>query len=389
MVECADPVRSIRQLYRAAYGRDARIFSAPGRVNLIGEHTDYNDGFVLPFAIERRAFVAAHRRRDRKVRVSSANMKGHGEFDLDRAVQTRRGNWLDYVEGTARVLDRPDDELTGADLLIDSHIPIGAGLSSSAALELSVGLALASLSGRKVAPLHLALAAQRAEHEYVGTQSGIMDQYIAALGQSGHALLVDCRSLESRSVPLTLDDHAILVCDTGVKHELASSAYNRRRSECQEGIRLIRGKLPHVRALRDVSTAEFSDVAKVLPEPIRRRCRHVITENERTLAAERRLQLSDFVALGRLMAESHHSLKYDYEVSSNELDLCVEVALAAKGVCGARMTGGGFGGSTITLVERQAIAAVSDSLAREFDSKYGRRPDLFVTRATEGAREHE
>jgi galactokinase len=380
---------ALRSAFRSTYGSEPRLFSAPGRVNLIGEHTDYNDGFVLPMAIERRTAVAAQRRNDRLVRVRSLSIDKAESFDLDAPGPKQRGSWLDYVEGTAQALEARGTRLVGADLLIDTEVPGGSGLSSSAALEIAVGLALSSLApGSAPSGVELALAGQAAEHEYVGTMCGIMDQFIAALGQKDHALLIDCRTLEPSPVRVQLPGAAIVVCNTKVSHELASSEYNQRRLECESGVRLLQQELPGIRALRDVSVAQLQGLEKLLPEPIRRRCRHVVSENERTLLAAKALSNNELPTFGKLMLASHESLRRDYEVSCAELDLCVEIASAVPGVYGARMTGGGFGGCTVNLVAANAIAELTAALETGFAARFGKKPDIFATRAGAGAMEH-
>jgi galactokinase len=382
-------IEAVRGEFRSTYLKSPRIFSAPGRVNLIGEHTDYNDGFVLPMAIDRRTVVAAARRDDSKVKVKSKSFAKSEEFDLEHPGPKQRGSFLDYVEGTAQALKERGIALAGADLLIDSDIPLGAGLSSSAALEISVGLALSSVADENdLTRVELALAGQAAEHVYVGTTCGIMDQFIASLGQSDHALLIDCRTLDATPVPMAPPGIVLLVCDTTVKHELASSEYNKRRSECQEGVDILRQVLPRVRALRDVSVAQFEEHETRLPDLVRRRCRHVVTENARTLAAARALLKNELTEFGRLMVSSHRSLKQDYEVSCPELDLCVDVATSTPGVYGARMTGGGFGGCTVNLVTDRAAPGLADELRRELERRHGRKAEIFACRASEGAIEH-
>jgi galactokinase len=376
--------------FSARFPGTPRVFSAPGRVNLIGEHTDYNDGFVLPLAIEARTYVAGSPRADRRVRVYSAAFDGSFEFDLDAARPPQpRGQWYDYVEGTARTLEARGFSLSGVDLSISSTVPAGAGLSASAALEVSVGYALLRLSGHaQPGRLALALAAQTAEHDYVGTRCGIMDQYISALALSDQALLVDCRSLEARPVPLTLGTRRIVVCDTRVRHALASSEYNRRRSECEQGVALLAAFLPSITALRDVSESQLSEHASALPPVVLRRCRHVVSENARTLQAVQALERGDLSELGALMTASHRSLRDDYEVSCPELDLAVDTALAVPGVYGARMTGGGFGGCSVSLVEAEAVPRLFERLAARFDTELGTKVGLFATLAYEGVREH-
>lgn len=369
------------------YGRAPRLFSAPGRVNLIGEHTDYNEGFVLPMAIDRETMVAAAVRDDRRVRAFSLNVNEAVEFDLDHRGTPRRGLWLDYLEGVAWALEQDGVRLRGADLMISSDVPTGAGLSSSAALEVSVGLALACVSGKDMDRVKLALAGQRAEHEYVGTKCGIMDQFVAALGRAGHALLIDCRNLTASRVPLDTSRTRIVICDSVVKHELSSSEYNTRRAECERGVEILREVMPEIRALRDVSVADFERYEESLPEPLRRRCRHVVTENERTLLAADALRRADMEEMGRLMKLSHNSLRDDYEVSCAELDLLVEIAGNFHDCLGARMTGGGFGGSTVNLVRRDALEEFQGVISREYSRVTNTSPTIYVSDAGEGAKE--
>lgn len=379
---------AMTRAFEKLYGTEPRLFSAPGRVNLIGEHTDYNDGFVLPMAINRRTCVAAAAVACRRVRVSTLDLDETAEFDLDHPGPKRRNHWLDYVEGVAQALQTRGLRLSGADLVIKSDVPVGAGLSSSAALEVSVGLALASVSGVEVDRVTLALAGQDAEHDYVGAQVGIMDQFVAALGQRGHALLIDCRALAHERIPLNIGDAVVVICDTGVKHELASSEYNTRRAECERGVEILREMLPGIRALRDVSLGDFEKYEERLPEPIRRRVRHVVTENARTLAAALALRSSNLEEMGRLMALSHQSLRDDYEVSSAELDLLVEIATQLKNVTvGTRMTGGGFGGCTVNLVHRHALEEFQEAVAYEYGRVTNINPAIYVVEADDGAKE--
>jgi galactokinase len=380
--------RALRKVFQEIYQTEPRLFRAPGRVNLIGEHTDYNDGFVLPMAIDRETVVAGAARDDKRVRVHALDVNEAAEFDLKvPAQEKRRGIWLDYVEGVARVLQERGANLRGADLLIHSDVPVGAGLSSSAALEVSAGLALLSLSNLEVDSISLALAAQQAEHEYVGTLCGIMDQFISAQGRSGHAMLIDCRSLETKQIPLNTKDLAVVICDTRVKHKLAASAYNTRRGECERAVRLLREQLLEIRALRDVSVEEFQQHQDLLPETIRRRARHVVTENARTLAAVSALQAGRMEEFGRLMYLSHASLRDDYEVSCLELDLLVEIASRTRGVAGARLTGAGFGGCTVNLVRRDALAEFERAIFKEYSKVVSHEPVIYLAEPGDGAAE--
>ena len=380
----------VRDRFRQRHaGAAPRLFAAPGRVNLIGEHTDYNDGFVLPMAIDRAVVVAAAPRADRRVRVLSLDLDDEIDFDLDRPGPPRRGAWIDRVEGVAQSLARRGVPLGGADLVLSGDVPHGAGLSSSAALEVAVGMTLWSLAGGEVDRVALALAAQAAENDWVGTRCGVMDPMVSALGVADCALLIDCRSLEATPVPLALPDHVFVVLDTRVTHDLASSAYNERRAECERGVEILRRWLPGIRALRDVSPDAFAPLAGELPEPARRRCRHVVDENARTLAAAAALGAGDLVRFGRLMRESHRSLRDDYQVSCPELDLLAEVAAVTPGVLGGRMTGGGFGGCVIALCEREAEAGYRAAASSAFSERFGRAPVAISSRAAAGARELE
>jgi galactokinase len=378
---------ALRKAFTEHYGRAPRLFRAPGRVNLIGEHTDYNDGFVLPMAIEHETVVAASARDDRRVRAFSLNLNEAVEFDLDHPGKPLRGLWVDYLEGVAQALEQDGVPLKGADLMVASDVPVGAGLSSSAALEVSTGLALVSVSGQSIDRVKLALAGQRAEHEYVGTKCGIMDQFVAALGRAGHALLIDCRSLTATPVPLDTTSVTIVICDSRVRHELSDSEYNVRRAECERGVEILKEILPGIKALRDVTSEDFERHKGRLPEPVRARCHHVITENERTLAAVQALRRNDMEEMGRLMAGSHQSLRDDFEVSCAELDLLVEIAGGFRGCLGARMTGGGFGGSTVNLVRRDALEEFQEVVEREYTRATNISPNVYVADAGDGARE--
>jgi len=277
--------------------------------------------------------------------------------------------------------------LRGADLLIDSDVPTGAGLSSSAALEISVGLALSEIFGSPIEKVQLALVGQAAEHEFVGAKVGIMDQYVSALGRKNHALLIDCRSLEAEQIPFATQEAAIVICDSKVKHQLAASEYNTRRAECEEAVEILREFLPGITQLRDVGVGDFEKYAEDLPTIIRKRCRHVVTENERALNAAEALKKNDLTEFGRLMWLSHVSLRDDYEVSCRELDVLVEIASHCEGVLGGRMTGGGFGGSTVNLVRRESVENFTEKIRDEYRRQTNIEPAIYVSGPADGARE--
>ena len=371
-------LHALREAFAELSARAPQFFRAPGRVNLIGEHVDYSEGFVLPLAIDRATVAAAAPRDDRRVRVRSLERVETAEFDLDDPDPRPRGAWSDYVHGVALALARRLP-LCGADLVVRTTIPIGAGLSSSAAFELAVGLALLSVSGAVLEPHELAHAAQEAENGFVGLHSGIMDQLASALGVRDHALLIDCRSEVVTPVPLP-PASAIVVADSGVKHELAGSAYNTRRAESEEAARRL-----GVRTLRDVTAAEFARREAALPEPLRRRARHVVGENARVLATVAALRRGDLATAGAHMNASHDALRDDYEVSAPELDALVDAAREVDGIYGARMTGGGFGGSIVALADPHAVAPLARALASAYRARYGRAPDIMQVRASDGA----
>ena len=378
--------KELSTTFQSLCGSEPRIYRAPGRVNLIGEHTDYNEGFVMPAAINFSTRVTVTPRDDRVIAVFSENFQEAFKFDLDDTTARARGHWSDYVRGVALTLEQAGYRLQGAQLQIRGEVPIGAGLSSSASIEVATGYALLQHSGFAIERIELAKLCQRAEQNFVGMRCGIMDQFVACHGHEGRALLLDCRSLEYELLPLP-EDVRLVICNTMVKHQLAGSEYNQRRSECEEGVRHLARTLPEVRALRDVSLADLEAHGRELPEAVYRRCRHVISENARVLRAKTALEDSSLSAFGQLMNESHRSLSDDYEVSCEELDLMVELAREAHGVYGARMTGGGFGGCTINLVKAESCADFTDSVSREYERSTGVAPEVYVCRAAAGVSE--
>jgi galactokinase len=355
---------------------------APGRVNLIGEHTDYNDGLVLPIAIDRCCVVTATRRSDRVLRLRSREVDALAEVSLDGP--SPRREWSDYPVGVAVMLEASGLRLPGADLTIASDVPPGAGLSSSAALEVAVAQALLALAGAALDPLPLAQLCQRAENEFVGARCGIMDQFVSVSARADHALLLDCRTLAARHVPLP-EGVGIVVVDSGVRHSIAAGEYNRRRDECDEAVRVVAALRPGVHSLRDLTPADLADVGAVLPPSLLRRARHVVTENARVRTTATALENGRLEELGELLGESHASLARDYEVSSPELDLLVRLARDVPGCLGARMTGGGFGGCTVNLVQAERVAPFSAAIRSGYRRECGREAAVYVCRASDGA----
>jgi galactokinase len=377
-------LRKLRTLFAELYGRAPTVYRAPGRVNLIGEHTDYNDGFVMPAALNLYTYVAVGPRPDRRLRVYSDYLREMCDLDLDQIRPGKSGHWSDYVRGVAGVLESSGCKLRGADLAVISEVPLGSGLSSSAALEVGTAWALLSNSEIEVDRTLVAQLCQKAEHVYAETMCGIMDQFISCHGRAGHALMLDCRSLHFDFLPIPAHVR-LMVCNTMVKHEHASSGYNARRRECEEGLRTLAAGLPGIHALRDVSQDELEKHRDRLAPVIYKRVRHVVTENDRVKKAANALTTGDLAAFGQLMTDSHHSLRDDYEVTTPELDLMVELASGQEGVYGARMTGGGFGGCTINLVDGAHAERVQQRLEQNYEGRTGLKPAILICEASDGA----
>jgi galactokinase len=374
----------LREKFRSLYGAEARVYRAPGRVNLIGEHTDYNEGFVLPAAIDFSCCVAMAAREDRKLVVYSENYGESAEVDLDFNAPRLARTWTDYPASVAWSLEQAGYRLRGANIYLRGDVPLGAGLSSSAAIEVAVGYGLLDVSGHGVERTRLALLCQKAENEFVGARCGIMDQFVSCYGREGHALLLDCRSLGQRLIRIP-ENIRLVICNTMVRHELGAGEYNARRAQCEEGVRRLAEVLPGIRALRDVTPGQLEEHRGRLSETIYRRCRHVITENERVDRMAVALESGDTVAMTELTAESHRSLREDYEVSCAELDLLVQLAAGRRGVYGARMTGGGFGGCTVNLVNAADAAEFQQSVSAGYYAATGKRPDIWICESSAGA----
>jgi len=369
--------------FRQMFDGDPRVFRAPGRVNLIGEHTDYNDGFVMPVALELSCWVAAAVRTDRTITVHSLNADQTAFIHVDAAPQ-RTGTWVDYIAGVAAML-REHGANAGASLLVHSEVPAGAGLSSSAALEVAVATALLDLAGVSLDPTTIARLCRRAENDVVGAAVGIMDQYTAVHARAGAALMLDCRALRHHPIPVP-SEVRIVACNSMVRHSIADGEYNQRRAECAVAAAMLKERHPGVTSLRDADLLQLEESRERLGDVLYRRARHVISENARVILAAHALQTGDLAALGPLMADSHASLRHDFEVSVPELDLLVEAATGLAGVYGARMTGGGFGGCTVNLVHEASVEVFRGAVTERYEAATGRKPDIYVSGAAEAAR---
>jgi galactokinase len=364
----------------------ARVFRASGRTNLIGEHTDYNDGFVFPAAIDRATWIATAPRNDRLLKIHSEHFNETIEFNLDEKNAAPRKHWNDYVRGVAIMLQKSGVAVPGADILIRNDVPLGAGLSSSASLEVAAASALTALAKYQLTKLEIAQLCQRAENEFVGARVGIMDQFVACFGKSGHAIFLDCRSLQHQAVPLP-ENIRLVLCNTMVKHSIAAGDYNSRRKSCEEAVARLAKVIPGIRALRDVTPDLLQRHAHLLSDVLFKRAHHVVTENARVLAAREALMNSNLELFGDLMQESHASLRDDYEVSCKELDVMVDLANNFADCFGARMTGGGFGGCTINLVRSDAVEEFAIHMREGYQGATGIAPEIYSCTAADGASE--
>lgn len=365
------------------------IVRAPGRVNLIGEHTDYNGGFVLPVAIKQSIYIAGSPRADREVHLYSCNMKEKLKFSLDSTKPDTLHLWGNYIKGVLLLIEkRKNVKLRGMNLLIDGDIPIGVGLSSSAAIEVAGAYIAGLISGFKMDPVEMAKLCQRAENEFVGTRCGLMDQFICCVGREGTALFLDCRDEKHQFIPFKDDNLSLVVCNTGVKRKLADSQYNLRRQECEEAVSILKKFVPDAECLRDIPLSIYErHRERHLPPAISRRCEHFFSENERVERGVCALREADARGFGRLMNESHKSCRDKYEVSCRELDIMVEIAGGVEGVLGTRMTGGGFGGSTISLVEKKAIPKFKEVVLREYPGRVSKKAEIYICEAGGGVEE--
>ena len=375
----------IEQSFQQTFGSPAEVVvRAPGRVNLIGEHTDYNDGFVLPAAIDRAITYAGRRRTDRRVRVYSDDFQASAEFDLDDIQKDREHTWSNFLRGVSKFLEADGHRLTGAEIAFGGNVPREAGLSSSAAVEVGATAFWNKLLNLGLDPVYVVKLSRRTENEFVGVPCGIMDQFISALGRRDHALFLDCRDLTYRHVPLRAGVK-IVVCNSGVKRALAQSEYEVRLKQCREAVAKIAATGRAVKSLRDVTLSDLEAVRGTMDNLLWRRAHHVVSENERTLEAVKVLQSGNLERFGELMNQSHESLRDDYEVSSKELDTLVELARKQNGVLGARMTGAGFGGCTVNLVRADAAGNFAQAVAEGYEKALGLKGEIYVCQASDGA----
>jgi galactokinase len=379
-------VKKTTKQFAEKFGREPQwIVAAPGRVNVIGEHTDYNDGFVLPMAIDRCTVIAAAPAKSASPRIHIADGQTTGivKVSLKGLVKKEDPAWANYVRGVIAGFQRLKAKIPSLDMMINTTVPLGGGLSSSAALEVATATLLEVATGQTLDPVDKALLCQKAEHEYAGMPCGIMDQFISVMGKDGHLLLLDCRSRKTELVPLTDESLSLLIVNTNVKHELTGGGYAKRREQCYEAAKIL-----SVPSLRDANMKMLKAAKAKLDPVVFQRARHVIGEIDRTPKAARAIKAGNWPKVGELMYASHYSLKDDYDVSCAELDVVVELAGAIGtkgGVIGCRMTGGGFGGCAVALVETAKVKAISGQIAKEYKKRTGIKPTLFVSRPAAGA----
>ena len=384
-------VRNLKREFKKTFGdtQGIQIFNAPGRVNIIGEHTDYNGGYVLPVAINLSLLAVAKKRNDRKFYLKSKNFSKKVVASLDELKYEEKKDWVNYPLSVAWALEKEGVELSGANIIFEGNIPVASGLSSSAAIEVLMVKALLGLSGQEIEDKRIPTICKKAENEYIGVKSGIMDQYIITFGKENHALFLNCRTLEHRLIPCyDTKDTAIIIGNTKIKRALAKSAYNERVAECNEGLKILKEHIGResISSLSNISKEDFEKHRNNLPEIIAKRCEHVIYENERVKQAVDSLEEGNLAKLGKLMVQSHKSLRELYEVSCEELDIMVEAFLKSDGVYGARMTGAGFGGCAIAWVKQELQDEIIKRARIEYGKKTGIKGEFYVTRISDGVR---
>jgi galactokinase len=389
MPASSEEIQQIKRRFVEIFGEGPgkmHVVRAPGRVNLIGEHTDYNDGFVCPMAIEPEVRIVCRSRDDGMVRLGSDTFPGEiAQFSTSQKITPGEPKWANYSRGVVAEMLAAGIPLPGMDALIVNTLPVGGGLSSSAAIEVGTAQALLALAGLTMDPSRVALLCQKAEHEYAGVPVGIMDQTAVASGKPGHAMLLDCRDLSKQFVPLDSEELRVVIINSMVKHELTGGEYAQRRRQCEEGVRFFQKDNPSIKALRDVTLPMIEAAAGKLDDLVWRRCRHVVTENARTTLFATKLEQKRYEEAGELMRQSHASLRDDYEVSIAELDFLGDEASKVKGVYGARMTGGGFGGCVVALAQPRSVEPLMQHITKAYQDKFKIAPTAFSTTATAGA----
>ena len=383
-------MKPLEQKFKEVFGKDAeQQFFAPGRVNLIGEHTDYNGGNVFPCAIDKGTYGLVSKRADRTFRMYSENFADLGvmEFTLDELVNDKKHDWANYPKGVIKMFVEEGFKIdSGFDFLVSGNIPNGAGLSSSASIEMLTGIVLKDLFHLSIDPIAMALLGKKVENLFIGVNSGIMDQFAVAMGKKDHATLLDCNTLKYDYVPVVLKDEVIVIANTNKRRGLADSKYNERRAECDEALAELQTKLP-IKALGELSIEEFEANKDLIKSPIRqKRAKHAVYENQRTLKAQKELSAGNLAEFGKLMNQSHISLRDDYEVTGVELDTLAALAWEQPGVVGSRMTGAGFGGCTVSIVKKDKVDDFIKNVGEAYKNKIGYAADFYIAAVSEGAR---
>jgi len=375
---------NLNQQFIDLYGKQPMFYSAPGRVNLIGEHTDYNEGFVLPAAIDKKIYIAIAKNEDHQLRVFANQFNEKKEVGLSSLKPVE--GWFTYLAGMMFHLQQMGKPIGGVDVIVDGDVPVGAGMSSSAAICSAFGFALNELNCLELDRMQMALVGQKTEHTFAGVNCGIMDQFASLHGKAGYVMRLDCRSLDFEYIPFDFPEYKIVLVNSMVKHALASSEYNIRRQQCEEGVRIMKEAFPGVKSLRDITLQQLDMKREQLPVEVYNKCHYVISENERLLRGCGFLANGDIQSFGQLMYASHKGLSKEYNVSCDELDFLVETARHLKGVAGARMMGGGFGGCTINLVKTENVDDFANAMKSAYRNRYKKETEIYITQIEEGAK---
>ncbi len=390
-------IKQVIEKFVDLYGGSAdnvRVFMSPGRVNLIGEHTDYNGGFVFPAALTMRSLCVVRVRDDKTIRLAATDLEGVVTADLEKIEAYKDLKWGNYQLGVASELLKDGYDIPGCDMLYDDTVPIGGGLSSSAAIQVVTAVALSTLASERMGKpsepdmVYMAKIGQRSEHNYVGVMCGIMDQFASAMGKENHAIFLNCKTLDYKLVPIALDGYKIVISNTNKKRSLATSKYNERRSECEAGLEILKAAIPGIDCLGDITLQQFEDKKHLIEnEVVRKRVSHVISEDDRVLKSVEALQNNDIASFGKLMIESHNSLRDLYEVTGEELDTLVSEALKIEGCIGSRMTGAGFGGCSVSIVKSDAVDSFIENVGSAYEKKIGYKASFYVSDIGNGGHE--